>query len=597
MLLRRAAAVAVSIGVYLVAYWHGRTTRGSAVCPACRTGPEETAALEEAETLQTLMPHTERRMVECILKASEARNALRQRLHVCLRESGAIAAAPPPASLPPARVAPPVLARPPPVAVRLDASSPLVQQIAAARQAEESLVSSPIAPAASEEAEAALPGPPAAVTEAAEAAGAKGLTLITCLANDRFLATDAAAGGDAKTPWISCSGDASGPLESGLFAPKALSSGQIAFLHVLTGRYLQVVPPGGGKSDPTWVVRLASTDVGPPEMFEEETVGGHTYLFNRRCGCHLNHRFDTIVRGHAEGGKPAGQIESARLSLVAYDSARLRTAYREAARGLIADRRPLQLQMSTIASLAASNEVRVIAYGLYGKDARYTIGVLRNAELAPAVYPGWKVRVYHDASVPSDVLSTLRQLGAELVDMQDRQMGGGIGGMFWRFLVAADPTVDRFIVRDSDSRLNPRERLAVEEWVASGLKIHSIRDHPNHDRPLNGGMWGGLRGVVADMAEIVQQWSNRDRYMGDLDFLNKKVWPRPEVSGSQMAHDAYSCKKYPNSRPFPTRRPPDLQHVGQVFFGDGKPRMGDLSFIRNQKAPMQCRLKRSWTNG
>eukprot|EP00964_Phaeocystis_antarctica_P107338 scaffold72078_cov51-Phaeocystis_antarctica.AAC.1 len=31
-----------------------------------------------------------------------------------------------------------------------------------------------------------------------------------------------------------------------------------------------------------------------------------------------------------------------------------------------------------------------------------------------------------------------------------------------------------------------------------------------------------------------------------------------------MAHDAYSCNKYPNSRPFPTRRPADYQHVGQV---------------------------------
>ena len=39
---------------------------------------------------------------------------------------------------------------------------------------------------------------------------------------------------------------------------------------------------------------------------------------------------------------------------------------------------------------------------------------------------------------------------------------GGIAGMFWRFLVADDPTVDRFIIRDSDSRLNARERFAVE---------------------------------------------------------------------------------------------------------------------------------------
>ena len=49
-------------------------------------------------------------------------------------------------------------------------------------------------------------------------------------------------------------------------------------------------------------------------------------------------------------------------------------------------------QLSRITTLAASNEVRVIAYGLYGGDARYTVGVLRNAQLAPLVYPGWKVR-------------------------------------------------------------------------------------------------------------------------------------------------------------------------------------------------------------
>ena len=36
-------------------------------------------------------------------------------------------------------------------------------------------------------------------------------------------------------------------------------------------------------------------------------------------------------------------------------------------------------------------QVRVISYGLYGKSPRYTIGVLRNAQLAPVVYPGWKV--------------------------------------------------------------------------------------------------------------------------------------------------------------------------------------------------------------
>ena len=66
-------------------------------------------------------------------------------------------------------------------------------------------------------------------------------------------------------------------------------------------------------------------------------------------------------------------------------------------------------------------------------------------------------------------------------------------------------------------------------------QIHSLRDHPNHDRPLNGGMWGGTRGAVPDMAKLVRGWSNRETYMGDLDFLNKKVWPRAEVS-PMLAH-------------------------------------------------------------
>jgi len=46
---------------------------------------------------------------------------------------------------------------------------------------------------------------------------------------------------------------------------------------------------------------------------------------------------------------------------------------------------------------------------------------------------------------------------------------GGIAGMFWRFLVADDPTVDRFIIRDSDSRLNARERFAVEVTSYRGI--------------------------------------------------------------------------------------------------------------------------------
>ena len=36
--------------------------------------------------------------------------------------------------------------------------------------------------------------------------------------------------------------------------------------------------------------------------------------------------------------------------------------------------------------------------------------------------------------------------------MYPENIKGAIAGMFWRFLVADDPSVDRYIVRDTDSR-------------------------------------------------------------------------------------------------------------------------------------------------
>ena len=86
--------------------------------------------------------------------------------------------------------------------------------------------------------------------------------------------------------------------------------------------------------------------------------------------------------------------------------------------------------------------------------------------------------------------------------------------------------------------------------------------------------------------------------MGDLDFLNQVVWPRPAIRASQMSHDAYSCHKYANAKPFPSQRPADFQHVGQVFFGDGTTRQDDIvSFMLNRQAPRQCRGDPSWKHG
>ena len=85
--------------------------------------------------------------------------------------------------------------------------------------------------------------------------------------------------------------------------------------------------------------------------------------------------------------------------------------------------------------------------------------------------------------------------------------------------------------------------------------FHSMRDHPNQNRPFNGGMWGALgkrlraplqparvrrtalsgppqsAAVVANgsdwnMASLVREWAAKEAYASDLDFLSQQVRQR-----------------------------------------------------------------------
>ena len=121
---------------------------------------------------------------------------------------------------------------------------------------------------------------------------------------------------------------------------------------------------------------------------------------------------------------------------------------------------------------------RIISFSLYGSAPLYCEGAVRNVELARAIYPGWRCRFYIDETVPPRYLDALAERGAEVLHIDQRV--GPSYCRFCRFLPAADPAVERFIVRDADSRLNVPERAPVEAWIQSGESFHIMRDHPGH---------------------------------------------------------------------------------------------------------------------
>ena len=121
-----------------------------------------------------------------------------------------------------------------------------------------------------------------------------------------------------------------------------------------------------------------------------------------------------------------------------------------------------------------SRNRNVISFSLWGDNPRYLRGALRNVIIAGDIYPGWTCRFYCDDSVPPEFRGELSSYGATVV-MKPRP-ANFYEGLMWRFEVIGDPGVERFLVRDADSVVNVKERVAVDEWIQSGKWFHVMRD-------------------------------------------------------------------------------------------------------------------------
>jgi hypothetical protein len=221
------------------------------------------------------------------------------------------------------------------------------------------------------------------------------------------------------------------------------------------------------------------------------------------------------------------------------------------------------LPSATLGAFAALPGKRdVIAFSLFGNQPRYLRGAIDNALAARAVYPGWRLRFHVDGSVPADVTAALVELGCGLVREPDGQtMRQRLG---WRFKVASDPGVGRFLVRDVDSVVGMREAAAVAEWIASGRWFHVMRDWWTHTDLILAGMWGGVADVLPAMAPLLDSYRPRAAETPNVDqwFLRDEIWRY--VRQSCLVHDR--CYRLFDARPWPGPAPEGDIHVGQDVF-------------------------------
>jgi len=188
---------------------------------------------------------------------------------------------------------------------------------------------------------------------------------------------------------------------------------------------------------------------------------------------------------------------------------------------------------------------KIISFSVWGSNPKYANAAYENLILQSEIYPGWTCRFYIDDTVPKNIVSLLEK-DAEIVMMP---RSDGNYGLFWRFEPLKDDTIERFIVRDSDSRLNIREAAAVKEWEISGEEFHIMRDNPQHNVFICGGLWGATSHFINRYKNIydnelknylkgllfIKLYTERGKYFNtDQPFLWQYVWPK--IKNSHIAH-------------------------------------------------------------
>lgn len=168
---------------------------------------------------------------------------------------------------------------------------------------------------------------------------------------------------------------------------------------------------------------------------------------------------------------------------------------------------------------------KIISISVWGDNPRYLVGAKRQYELAKELLPDWEFRAYTNCPDAID-------LPAECFYEASNTMNG----CFWRFLPMFESDDNIVLSRDSDSRFTLREVQAIQEWVDSNYKFHTIVDHEAHFQfPIMAGLFGNKGRLSQDLyASMIEMSQAPAYYTIDQVYLRDHVLP--EIKGSMLIH-------------------------------------------------------------
>jgi hypothetical protein len=209
---------------------------------------------------------------------------------------------------------------------------------------------------------------------------------------------------------------------------------------------------------------------------------------------------------------------------------------------------------------------QVISYSLWGSNPLYTLGSIKNADLALKIYPDWGCVFYCNSCVPKDIITKLQTFKNTIVIPINSI--GNFQSALNRFLIVDHPEVEYAIFRDADSRLSVREKIAVEEWLINDSDIHIMRDHPYHAWFIQAGMFGlKTEKFKGKIKNAILEYSPKNIKTEDQNFMSTYLTNMINLYNfSVTEHDPFFAKK-----PFPKECLRGIENGGVYFVGQQIP--------------------------
>jgi len=222
--------------------------------------------------------------------------------------------------------------------------------------------------------------------------------------------------------------------------------------------------------------------------------------------------------------------------------------------------------------------VNVISFSLWGDKAMYTIGALRNADLAKEFYPDFQCWFYiHKETVPQDIIEQLQLKNNVRIFFKDGDLTLN-KPMMWRFEAIDHPDVQIMMPRDTDTRILLREKLAVDQWIASDKICHIMRDHPWHGVPILGGMFGLKKNKIFNIKDLSNNFNQNGDRNYDQEFLKDYIYPL--IKGNSMIHASlHRYEEY--SIPFPIDYCSEYRFVGEYVYADESRNLGHIEVLKS----------------